>query len=104
MSVLVKGMEMPKDCVFCPMFQGAWTMCSVLHKTTSIRGRPTDCPLVEIPTPHGRLVDANALEGKLPVADPDVKVSHNAMIRDFVFLLEDASTIIGAEPPKDGDA
>ena len=60
MSILIKGMEMPKDCIFCPMFRGAWTMCTVLNKTTSVKGRPDDCPLVPVP-PHGRLIDADTI-------------------------------------------
>lgn len=60
MSILIKGMKMPTDCIFCPMFYGAWAMCNVLSKTTSAKGRPDECPLVEIPT-HGRLIDADAL-------------------------------------------
>lgn len=60
MGVYIKGMKMPKDCIFCPMFRGAWTMCAVLNKTMSARGRPEDCPLVPVP-PHGRLIDADAL-------------------------------------------
>lgn len=60
MSILIKGMAMPTDCIFCPMFHGAWTMCTVLNKTTRVRGRPDDCPLVPVP-PHGRLIDADAL-------------------------------------------
>lgn len=60
MGVYIKGIEMPTDCIFCPMFHGAWTMCSVLNKTTGVRGRPDDCPLVPVP-PHGRLIDADAL-------------------------------------------
>ena len=56
MGVYIKGMEMPTDCIFCPMFHGAWTMCTVLNKTTRVRGRPDDCPLVPVP-PHGALID-----------------------------------------------
>lgn len=61
MSVLIKGMEMPKDCIFCPVFHGAWTICRALNKTTSVRGRPDDCPLVPVP-PHGDLIDRDAYE------------------------------------------
>lgn len=60
MGVYIKGMDMPTDCIFCPMFHGAWTMCSVLNKTTGVRGRPDDCPLVPVPD-HGRLIDADKI-------------------------------------------
>ena len=47
MSILIKGMKMPKSCGSC--FVGDRTICS------------NNCPLVEIP-PHGRLIDADAFE------------------------------------------
>ena len=42
MSVLIKGMDMPKDCGKC--FVGDRAICS------------SACPLVPVP-PHGRLID-----------------------------------------------
>ena len=62
MSVLVKGMEMPKDCPFCPM--SPWTATSRLAGCNVVSGkrfvpdtdrdfwdsstRPDWCPLVEM--------------------------------------------------------
>lgn len=43
MSVLIKGMDMPKNCGKC--FIGDRSLCA------------NGCPLVEVPTPHGRLLD-----------------------------------------------
>ena len=76
MSVLVKGMDMPKICNKCDF-------CTYVEKdrdvwcTSTIRiikrditrpeyeyqdlPRPDWCPLVEVKTPHGRLIDADAL-------------------------------------------
>lgn len=56
MSVLVKGMEMPKDCVSC-RWHTRWG-CEI---TGIVTNTAQGCPLVEIPTPHGRLIDAGAL-------------------------------------------
>lgn len=68
MSVLIKGMEMPKTCEECAL---NYDSCACI-KTGSrfFRGRETefdpfkgrleDCPLVPVP-PHGRLIDADAL-------------------------------------------
>lgn len=59
MSVLIKGMEMPKNCKecrFCFYDRKYEPMCLLLNGK---RGK-SDCPLVEIP-PHGRLIDADAL-------------------------------------------
>ena len=56
MSILIKDMEMPKDCVSC-RWHARWG-CEITHLVTNVAQR---CPLVEIPTPHGRLIDADAL-------------------------------------------
>lgn len=59
MSVLMKGMEMPKDCIDC--FAETYNECMATGKIVNSIGRPDWCPLVEIP-PHGRLIDADKLE------------------------------------------
>ena len=56
MSVLIKGMKMPKDCVSC-RWHARWG-CEITHLVTNIA---QGCPLVEVPTPHGRLIDADEL-------------------------------------------
>ena len=70
MSVLIKGMKMPETCFECD-FCGALAMldtvhfcdCPVVHGAINITQaieddvRHPDCPLVEVPTPHGRLID-----------------------------------------------
>ena len=65
MSVLVKGMEMPQNCDKC-RFQSALKLyCDAMPynfcgNTYDIE-RPDWCPLISIPTPHGRLIDADEL-------------------------------------------
>ena len=65
MSVLIKGMEMPKSSRVCPfaVMAGDWEKeCIVGGRYEWNPGRVCkDCPLVEVPTPHGRLIDANQL-------------------------------------------
>lgn len=57
MSIVVKGMEMPKNCTLCDSIGlNVAIGCPVM---TGINGRATDCPLVEIPEKHGRLIDAD---------------------------------------------
>ena len=72
MSVLIKGMEMPKSCGQCRFFawsRGVGQHCAVASGITfhaTIDGmdaayeRNGDCPLVPVPS-HGRLIDADAL-------------------------------------------
>lgn len=57
MSILIKGIEMPKNCFDCEIFG----LCSLKDRLEHIEDRNPDCPLVEIPRPHGRMIDADAL-------------------------------------------
>ena len=55
MSILIKGLNMPKDCVSCRWHHR--TGVCVLTGVVTNTGRY--CPLVEVPTPHGRLIDGD---------------------------------------------
>ena len=66
-SVLIKGMEMPKNCSTCPCFQ--YNMfdddidgyCKTLKtKITDSDKHHPNCQLIEVP-PHGELVDRGGL-------------------------------------------
>lgn len=71
MSLIIKGMDMPLDCRFCPCCadNGLIGMereyfCSAVDSALEIDKldqKLSCCPLVEISTPHGRLIDADAL-------------------------------------------
>ena len=70
MSVIVKGMKMPKDCDNCSFYNDDYDYptCNVTRLSRGYNWRPfdqrmPDCPLVEI-KPHGRLIDADALKQK----------------------------------------
>ena len=76
MSVVVKGMRIPENCIRCPMQFGGW--CYVAPSEIDERvaptvdeavekGKPEWCPLVDLGK-HGKLIDADALE---PDADYD---------------------------------
>lgn len=65
MSILIKGMEMPRSCDgcnFCDYEQGCCLVFGEGERGTGGEkdGRMEWCPLVEIP-PHGRLIDADEL-------------------------------------------
>lgn len=62
MSVLIKDMEMPKNCHECPLLY-----------VTSLCDGLKDCPLVPVP-PHGRLIDADVLKEASHYDDYDVCV------------------------------
>ena len=102
MSIIIKGMEMPKDCVFCPMAH--WnkidrlTGCEVVGGKRYVPETDTDywesshrpdwCPLVEVPK-HGRLIDADVLTGEQYMQGNIMVVEMDA--------IENAPTIIEAE-------
>ena len=58
-NVLIKGMEMPENCYDCKF--ECENLCCVIGRRTESLDRPDWCPLVEVPTPHGRLVDADEI-------------------------------------------
>ena len=72
MSVLIRGMEMPKSCGECKAFvcYRQWSgdlgdcFCGITKNDAKADARNADCTLVEIP-PHGRLIDADALHKQL---------------------------------------
>lgn len=57
MSILIKDMEMPESCVSCRWYKRLGCELEDLV-TNAVQG----CPLTEVPTPHGRLIDADELE------------------------------------------
>lgn len=115
MSVLIKGMEMPKDCISCefsyPMFEGIW-YCGYTGKYIDEENDEEyyeaaysyDCPLVEVPTPHGRLIDGDKLldkmsnytdnEGaKMPFGYDDTLIHRDSAC----FMIENAPTLVESE-------
>ncbi len=65
MSILIQGMDMPKNCKECQLLAwGGGYVCMASRTSMEalmIKARRKDCPLIEIPTPHGRLIDADEL-------------------------------------------
>lgn len=96
MSVIVKGMEMPKNCTGCPI------CCGLPYQHRDEKGRRPDCPLVELP-PHGRLGDLDVLTEDLAIYrgghsegwgyDGGMYEAYN----NSLMLVEDAPTVIEAE-------
>ena len=75
MSLLIKGVEMPDSCLNCrfrttilknvlsPTMRTSAYACLIngMEINNWYEEKHKDCPLVEIPTPHGRLIDADKL-------------------------------------------
>ena len=60
-DILIKCMEMPKNCSRCQFCFGANNICPWTREYATSTKRHPDCPLIEIPE-HGRLIDADKLE------------------------------------------
>ena len=116
-SVIVKGMEMPKSCSKCGWFDmggGYGYQCTLSHKSFDMWNkisvaRDKDCPLVEIPTPHGRLIDVDGFKQDYSMGNEcaDCEQKQQGTLKsceydriyskmDFCQWLDDAETIIEA--------
>lgn len=87
MSILIKGKKMPKCCVAC----WAAEICRYYDRFSNYE-RPEHCPLVEVPEPHGRLIDADKYLNK-------VKYEAEGMSDDYgdVFI-NCTDWVLGKEP------
>lgn len=101
MSILIRGMEMPKNCMECPCgheTEGAfWDECSVLareYEKDADSVRPNWCPLVELP-PHGRLGDLDKLMTEF--MDSDLDHLQRDDWKEVIQIVADAPTVIEAE-------
>jgi len=102
MSVLVKGMKMPKGCHSgCPLtdrdaFTCVITGRDILGDEDTVASRPSWCPLVEVPTPHGRLIDAD--KEKAEIDNMIVQGEVFTTAKNFASkVLEKAPIVIEAE-------
>ena len=105
MSILIKGMEMPENCDKCRFQSELRLYCNAMPDNfcgnTDDIERPDWCPLVEIPTPHGRLIDAAFEEQHYtsmttnPTPDVTEQDKHNSLV--IVRALQMEKTIIEAE-------
>lgn len=108
MSVLIKGMEMPKACsdCFAERCIGSDFGCDILgfddaNTTCFTNEIREDCPLLEIP-PHGRLIDADALIEAMArmvpwaIADPTANAFLDGLSAAYE-AIQAAPTIIPAE-------
>ena len=97
MSILIKGKDMPEFCYRCPCNDNELGFCRADKRGRSTDDyRPSWCPLVEIPTPHGRLIDAEVFENDAQQEWGNSEISNGDWI-NIRERLNDAPTIIEAE-------
>ena len=100
-SILIKGMDMPKSCADCFFRQAAPNSLDVYfcyadknNRYAVHDKRPLFCPLVEVPTPHGDLIDKEQLKQLLL----DLwRSGCNYTISDLIREIVDIKPIIEAE-------
>lgn len=103
MSILIKGMGMPTSCLNCFLSRSGCR--AVLKRMRAMEAgtwipanyRHDDCPLVSVPTPHGRLIDETNI---LKVFSKEVWGFHTDFAKGIQSVLTEinaAPTIIQAE-------
>ena len=109
MSVIISGMEMPKNCKECRFCylpsRGAHYHCYLI-RGAGVPTRKIDvirplCPLIPLPSEHGRLIDADFEEAHYasmtinPTPDVTEQDKRNSLI--IIRALKMAKTIVPAE-------
>ena len=99
MGVYIKGMKMPKNCLKCEIrsydANAGEEYCPFSQIVCLSIGIQDNCPLVEVPEPHGRLIDAEKLKNEYPHdTDWDYPVNTNCYVCESI---DNASTVIEAE-------
>ena len=98
-DILIRGMEMPKNCEECDLSKtrhsslGDIIDCKYIGTVGSafkdpyniLNARHPKCPLVEIETPYGDLIDRDALIDTLSSSDRDIYVK---------CMLEENATVV----------
>ena len=107
MSVIIKGMKIPKCCLDCPMnfnlfYCEAVTPWKIITDKTSVEvngkeitiTRPDWCPLVELPEKHGRLIDADALADDLEYDAQNFDDDHELKFNAAMWLRSNQNKVI----------
>lgn len=111
MSVLIKGWEMPKNCGECEFHLIEDIAFELIHQcrmkpgyidNADIYRFPYDCPLVELPKKHGRLIDVDELiefiENRYNVTwKDDYEGGIKDACTDILEKISDMPTVIEAE-------
>lgn len=93
MGVYIAAMDLPKECIECQFDipdKDGYPRCVILHRFIIDGNTFSNCPLVEIKTPHGRLIDEDALIDDLI----EQKIPFNARINESIII---TPTILEAE-------
>ena len=107
MSILIKDINIPSSCSDCPLnydmmsciITGTrwWSDRIMLMDFDCDNERLYDCPLIEVPTPHGRLIDADKLLEKAYWDYNEATHDYNNFKVVSEYDIADAPTVIKAE-------
>lgn len=110
MDILIKGMDMPGFCVDCPcghvdnseypnqkLFCYGQYECPELD-INEVRHKVKNCPLVEVPAHHGRLIDADKVLSEIrEIVKADTERGKITFAVDIFRPINNAPTVIDAE-------
>ena len=103
MSLIIRGIDMPKNCADC-FLEDAYDgyNCRIAQKSANwgLVDRPSWCPLVEVPTPHGDLIDTNDVQSAIDcwLIDED-----DATIQDYKDAIGEILESPTVVPAEDGE-
>lgn len=112
-DILIRGMEMPKHCIDCPLMVDRFDTdaCALQSQEANEEFESWDdmrrgCPLVPLPEGHGRLIDADAFKAMCLSATKEAKpdfIRHEDWLRSCAVTLsfcrdiDERPTIVPAE-------
>lgn len=103
MSMLIKGAEFPSACQNCPCcvdFTDVDYFCGAFDEAPDIDdmwNKLPNCPIVDVPTPHGRLIDADEAIKRIAKAFLDTPWGGMAFGLKVEEIIDAIPTVIEAE-------
>ena len=109
MNVVIKDFDVPYCCELCNLSTYTDRKCDVLYCYATgheieqpTNKRDSNCPLIELPKQHGRLIDADELIKKLRNYHPtitfgDHTIALRAVVEDCEEIIKQLPTVIEAE-------
>lgn len=105
-SILIKDMSMPETCDDCPFHVyhshheyvcKATPMLYPMNLANSKGIRKDWCPLVEVKTPHGRLIDEDEAKEHFYTCETNGRPLHVMELSERLACFDDVPTVIEAE-------
>lgn len=107
MGIYLPNVEMPKNCAYCPLSEyrnssildckQIGTVGTAFRDNNVLKRRHPNCPLIEVPTPHGRLIDVDKLLEKAYWDYNEATHDYNNFKIVSEYEIADTPTVIEAE-------